>query len=282
MVGDQSYTFKNFLPYFKRSAHFTSPNTTLRAPNASVAYDPSAYNNTLNGPLQVSYPVFADSFQTWARVAMQAVGLGSIGGSVSGKLIGSDLGATTINPKDETRSSSQTSYLDQAIAQTSLKVYTHAFAKKINFSQNNTATSVTVDTAGKLYTISARKEIVLSAGTFQSPQLLMVSGVGPSDILEAYNISVISSLPGVGQNMQDQPFASTSFRVGFETSSKMVNDPAYAARAAEQYLSNRTGPYTDASAFIGWEKIPEPYRSNFSSSTLSALAELPGDWPELE
>jgi choline dehydrogenase len=54
-----------------------------------------------------------------------------------------------------------------------------------------------------MYTLAANREVILSAGAFQSPQLLMVSGVGPASTLESFSIPVIEDRPGVGQNMWD-------------------------------------------------------------------------------
>lgn len=62
-VGDDSYTWDNFLPYFKKSVKFTPPNTKLRAANSTVQYNPSAFTSS-GGPLQVSYPNYA---QPWSR-----------------------------------------------------------------------------------------------------------------------------------------------------------------------------------------------------------------------
>ncbi len=84
----------------------------------------------------------------------------------------------TLNPDDQHRSSSQTSYLNGAINTTSIVVYTNTLANSILFDANHTATGVSVQTASLHYTIYASHEVILSAGTFQSPQLLMLSGIG--------------------------------------------------------------------------------------------------------
>lgn len=60
-VGDDSYTWDNFLPYFKKSVQFTEPNTNTRAANASAGYNPDAFEAT-GGPLHVSFPNFAQPF----------------------------------------------------------------------------------------------------------------------------------------------------------------------------------------------------------------------------
>lgn len=95
--------------------------------------------------------------------------------------------------------------------------------------------------------------------------------------MKANNISVIQDLPGVGQNLIDQPVVTSSYRVDVLTASKSVNDPAYAAAAAESYLANFTGPLTDAGAFIGWEKLPQHLRQGLSANTESRLAKFGAD-----
>jgi choline dehydrogenase len=105
---------------------------------------------------------------------------------ISGNLLGAQIAAVSIRP-DQTRASSQTTYLDAALAsgRTNLKIYTHSLAKRVLFSSNKTATGVEVVSGiSDLYILSARSEVIVSAGAFQSPQLLMVSGIGPKEQLE--------------------------------------------------------------------------------------------------
>jgi choline dehydrogenase len=181
LVGDQSYTWLNLLPYFKKSTTFTPPNLKKRfPPNATVFYDPSAFDNSLNGPIQVSYGNWLDVTTTWLAVALQSIGLPlSPLGFSSGILSGFGAWVTDeIRPEDATRSSSEAGYLRQAIndPSTSITVYTHTQASQILFDQNKNAIGVSVNTAGFEYTITANKEVILSAGVFHSPQLLLLSG----------------------------------------------------------------------------------------------------------
>lgn len=122
-------------------------------------------------------------------------------GFTSGKLLGSSYVLATINATYQTRDSSQTSFLQSQMENYNLMIYTTTLAKQVLFDSSKKATGVVVDSAGLSYTISANKEVIVSAGAFQSPQLLMVSGVGPKDTLDKYNIPVVSELSGVGQNM---------------------------------------------------------------------------------
>ncbi|KAL9074898.1 MAG: hypothetical protein Q9161_002037 [Pseudevernia consocians] len=125
----------------------------------------------------------------------------------------------------------------------------------------------------------ARKEVILSAGAFQSPQLLMVSGIGPSHTMKQYNISLISHLPGVGQNMWDNFFFGPSYRVNVVTDSQISQNPQYTAQITAQYINNQSGPLTYAAGYAGYEKLP--YRSNLSASTNTSLTYFPPDWPEI-
>lgn len=122
-------------------------------------------------------------------------------GMQSGELLGHDYVALTVNQNQE-RSSSQTSYGNLAFRETSLTVYVRTLAKKILFDNRKTVTGVQVETGGLHYNIHARREVILSAGAIQSPQLLLVSGVGPAEVLKKHKIPVIHDLPGVGQNFQ--------------------------------------------------------------------------------
>lgn len=179
-VGDQSYVFDKLLPYFKRTSTLTAPNYQKRnTPNATVHYDPSAFDNSLDGPLQVSWANWVDPAQSWFARALQAVGQAvSAEGFSSGKVNGGAWVPTTIDPKNATRSTSKSSYLD-TLAKRGKKaptIYLRSQASKIIFDKNKVATGVSVTTEGRTYVLTAKSEVILSAGVFHSPQLLQLSG----------------------------------------------------------------------------------------------------------
>lgn len=280
-VEDPSFNFDNLLPYYKQDVHYTPPKAGVFT-NSTVRQDPSAFSDS-GGVLQVSYANFADSFDTWAQPTLEKGGMCGIDGFNSGELIGSSYATSTIDPSNAHRSSSESSFLQRAIRTTTLQVYKQSLALKILFDGNSNAKGVAVTTAGLNYTLQARKEVIVSAGAFQSPQLLMVSGIGPKDTLDRLGIPVRKDLPGVGQNLQDQPFFGTAFRVNLETASTLQTDPAAYAAAEKAYLTQASGPLSIATGGVfGWEKLPAAYRNNLTTSARNALAQFPADWPEIE
>ena len=165
-------------------------------------------------------------------------------------------------------------------------IYNNTLAEKVIFS-NRTAKSVSVSSRGAPvnYSLFARKEVIISAGAFQSPQLLMVSGIGPQQTLRDLNIPVIVNLPGVGQNMWDHSYFATAYRVNIPTTSAGLNNATVAAEAVQAYLEEHAGPLTisPTPGMFGWEKLPMSYRASLSTAAREALAEnFPNDWPELE
>lgn len=161
-VGDSSYEFSALLPYFKKSVDFTPPDNAQRAENASMGYNANAFASGA-GPLKVSAPIFANPFSSLAKAAFVKLGFATALDFVSGTLSGVQYNMNTIDPKDQTRSSSQTSFLNQVINSTRIEVYHGTLAKKIIF-DGNKARGVLLNTSGTEYPIYANKEVVLSAG----------------------------------------------------------------------------------------------------------------------
>lgn len=283
-VGDQSYEFANFLPFFEMSANYTPPNTMKRAANATVP--PQRGYSPTGGPLQVSFPNTAAPFSSWGQLGLREIGIPDIEDFSSGSLLGSQYCPLTVRPQDQTRSSSEASFLQAAFARNELYpnliVYIHTLGDKILFDGNKKATGVVVKSNGMSYVLDATKEVIISAGAFQSPQLLMVSGIGPKEELDKYNISVVADSPGVGQNMWDHVLFPVSHQINITTTS-ILQDPVQAAVASDLYNLNKTGILTSNNAdYLGWEKIPPNYYANLTATAKADLATFPADWPDIE
>lgn len=139
------------------------------------------------------------------------------------------------------RSYAGSTYYADHIGQDSFSVLTGAQATKINFRDskkpgNLVAQSVAFVVNGTTHTVSARREVILSAGVFQSPQLLELSGIGNATLLKSLGISPLIDLPGVGENLQDHPMSAQMFQVqpGLVTWDQLRINQTFAAAAAAQ------------------------------------------------
>ena len=86
-VGDESYTWQNFLPFLAKSVDYSPPDFPYQ--NSTNNHDDGPFNRPPQGPLQVSFGRYEDPFGTWVQRAFQAIGQAAINGFQSGKLIGS-------------------------------------------------------------------------------------------------------------------------------------------------------------------------------------------------
>ena len=120
------------------------------------------------------------------------------------------VGAMPLNNAGEVRQSTALGYLNSCRHRLNLTIRPDVLVKRVIF-EGKQATGVEVDSGGETFTIEGR-EVILSAGAIASPQLLMLSGVGPAGHLGALGIGVVHDLPGVGQNMRNHPAVSLRFR----------------------------------------------------------------------
>jgi choline dehydrogenase len=154
-----------------------------------------------------------------------------------------------LNQRNGERHSAADAYLRPALHRRNLTVESHALATRVLI-QDGRAVGVAYRQGGTEREARARREVVLSAGAIGSPQLLMLSGVGPAEHLRSLGIPVVRDLPGVGQNLQDHPRVA----VTWESRRPLGLTPAERETAARDYSRDRTGPLTStgigAGAFV--------------------------------
>jgi choline dehydrogenase-like flavoprotein len=141
---------------------------------------------------------------------LAAAGIPTNQDAYNGNNIGGFFSTMAINPTNWTRSYSKSAYIDTLPPRDNLHVLTNAAVTKITFADNvqdgNKVASGVQFASGASDTpksVSANKEVILAGGAVGSPQMLLVSGVGPKDVLDSAGISVQVELPGVGQHLQD-------------------------------------------------------------------------------
>ncbi|PYI33546.1 putative GMC oxidoreductase [Aspergillus indologenus CBS 114.80] len=282
-VQDPSYEWDEILPFFERTFHFTPPNPDKGLQNTSIHWNASAFSseNPVEGSIQISYPNFRSPFSTWLKLGFEESGIPETNDFVSGSLMGTQYSAAEISPLDERRSSSDF-LLGLAEEEPFLTVCTRSLARRILFDDQLNAQGVEIEKDGKVWTASAAKEVIVSAGAFNSPQILMVSGIGPRDQLESLDIPVLVDLPGVGQNMWDHVFFAQSYPVAVDTLTKLYTDTSYMTEQILRYQTSHEGPMTYAPNCLGWENLPVSYQAEFSAQTQEELSNFPDDWPQAE
>lgn len=140
------------------------------------------------------------------------------------------------------RSSTATAYLRPARRRRNLRVETDAYATRI-IVDGRRAKGVGYRRAGVDLTAMARREVILSAGALQSPQLLQLSGIGPTALLQRFGIPVVHPLPGVGENLQDHLQARVIFRCTKRiTTNDVLRSPWRTLAMGVQFLVARRGP----------------------------------------
>jgi choline dehydrogenase len=149
------------------------------------------------------------------------------------------------------RASAAVAYLRPAKGRNNLRVETSALAQRVVF-EGRRADAVEYRQAGALKTARARREILVSGGAFNSPQLLQLSGVGPPDLLRKHGIEVVLDAPGVGQNLQDHMQVRVVMRCSQRiTLNDIVNHPVRKILMGMRYAAFRTGPLTIAAGTSG-------------------------------
>ena len=244
-LGNVGWGYKDVLPYFIRSEHNEQYDRL----------DPAYHGNF--GPLNVTY---ATRFQTplagaFVNACTQA-GIRPNADYNGAEQEGTGFFQFTI--KNGRRHSAAAAFLLPALKRPNLKVITQAHTTQILI-QNDRARGVDFIT-GKNQTqrATARREVILSAGAFQSPQLLMLSGIGPADTLRSVGIPVKKELPGVGQNLQDHLFSGVSSLSSQRGSSANFHlKPLNQLKGLAQYMISKKGPMTisplEAVAFLKTE-----------------------------
>ena len=186
-LGNDGWAYEDVLDYFKRAEHNER--------------GPSEYHGT-GGPRNVADPRSPNELSAAFVEAGQAVGLSRNDDFNAGDQSG--VGFYQVTQKDGRRHSGADAYLKPVLDRSNLTAITGARVTRVRFDgREAVGVEYRKDGSGGLETVDARTEVILSAGAINSPQLLMVSGIGPADHLAAHDIPVVRDLPGVGRNLQD-------------------------------------------------------------------------------
>ncbi len=190
-------------------------------------------------------------------------------------------GIFDLNQRRGVRLSSSRAFLHPVLGRGNLKVFADTLVERINFSGSQ-AIGVTIRRDGKKQRLLASREIVVAAGTVNSPQLLMLSGIGPADMLRRHDIRVVQDLPGVGANLQDHPTASVAMsNPGAESYALSWRTAPRVAAAPLRYLFARRGMLASNAAEAGGflRSSPELDRPDLQMTFMVGLKDNPRTLP---
>ncbi len=158
------------------------------------------------------------------------------------------VGFFQLTAKNGLRCSAAAAFLRPIKSRENLQIITHAQAQNVVI-EGRRATAVRYrDRSGNIQTVHARKEIVLSSGAINSPQLLMLSGIGDAAQLAEHGIEVVTDLKGVGKNLQDHLQARLVYKCHEPTLNDEVSSLFGQAKIGLKYITSRSGPMTMAAS----------------------------------
>lgn len=184
-LGNAGWSYDEVLPYFKKSEHREAGADKFHGQggplNVAAVNSPGSINEVfLEACSELQIPKTSD----FNGVTQEGVGL------------------YEVTQKNGERWSAARAYLDDAMERPNLTVITQAHTDRI-LVENGRATGVQYSEKKQSKMMKAKREVLLSAGAFGSPQILLLSGIGGKDKLDPHGIAQVHDLPGVGENLQD-------------------------------------------------------------------------------
>ncbi len=168
-----------------------------------------------------------------------------------------------VNQRRGVRWTTAKGFLRPAMERNNLTVLTHAQADRILLDDANgtRATGIAFRFKGRPATATAKREVILASGAVATPQLLQLSGIGPGDLLQRFDIPVRHALAGVGENLQDHLQVRLAFKVqNTETLNERANSLIGRIGMGLEYFLMRRGPLTMAPSQLGGFAKSDPGR----------------------
>jgi choline dehydrogenase len=234
-LGNPGWGWSDVLPLFRRSEDH---------------YQLDDANHGQGGPLRVERQRLHWPILDAVREAAGELGVPATDDFNTGNNEGA--GYFDVNQRHGVRFSAARAFLRPVLKRANLRIATHAQAERILFDGKRATAVLFRGADGRLAKATARRELLLSAGAVNSPQLLQLSGIGPASLLQENGIEVLHALPGVGENLQDHLQIRTAFRIeGAATLNERQASLWGKAGIALEYALKRSGPMAMAPSQFG-------------------------------
>ncbi|GAA5938791.1 GMC family oxidoreductase [Sporobolomyces koalae] len=283
-LGAKGWTWNSLLPYFKKSEKFSKPGKNNQG--VKPTFDASMHGNS--GPVQVSFSPYVSQQFTGFYEGIQEMGVSVAGDLNNGEMDGVAWSQSTISKGgliSERRVTSQTAYIDPIwLKRTNLCVLPGMQATRVLFdTQGKTLKANGVEftfsnvTTGFTFTATATREVVLSAGSIQTPQLLELSGIGDASFLRSKGIPPLVDLPGVGENLQDHPaiVVVEKLKPGMKTLDAVAANPVLAGAALAEWALGK-GILTQELSTLAYVNSQTLLNASDHSRAIALMNELRG------
>ncbi|CAO1613800.1 unnamed protein product [Sympodiomycopsis kandeliae] len=261
-LGNAGWNWDSLNSYMQAAETFTAPSQSQQE-KLNQKVNPSNYGH--KGAVDASFPKYVSKQVSNWIPALQSLGIPVNNEPLAGDNTGASLQPSNINPKNSTRDSSATAYYYPNNARRNLSLLPNARVDKIVFSDKvcdeREATGVKFTSGGKTYTVKAKKEVIVSGGAVNSPQILELSGIGSSSVLKKAGIKQIIDNPNVGENLQDHTYSFTSFELkdgATVTLDSLRNNATFAAEQKDLYSKNQASILDEtvpAIAYISLDRL---------------------------
>ncbi|KAK7517426.1 putative aryl-alcohol dehydrogenase [Phyllosticta citriasiana] len=251
-LGNDGWDAKNMAPYLRKFHSFSPASEATKKQLLLDDYMDEKLQGT-SGPLKVTIPDGYTPFnEAWVK-GFKELGFHLPGDPIAGEKLGAFTNPVCIDPIKKTREYSASAYFtDDISSRASLKILTETLVEKIDAVANSDGSVIasgvqvkTKDGQRKTFRIRVGGEVILAAGSIQSPQLLELSGIGNPQVLNKHEIPVVLDLPGVGENLQDHVLSAISYEIADDQlSADCLRDPALFGAVLQQYKETRSGPFS--------------------------------------
>lgn len=237
-LGNPGWSFQDCLPYFRKLEDYPGGDDIYRGRGGPIAV-------TLS-PMEAMNPIS----RAWLQGGIEA------GHAFNPDVNGATpygMGQVQGNYAHGRRQSASARYLAPVLNRPNLQVITKALVKRVTV-KSGRAVGIEYIRNGRLQTLVAEREVILSGGAINSPQILQLSGIGDPRLLRRLGIAVVQELPGVGENLRDHLSVSVKHRITKPLSLLSSLKPLAMAKALGQYLLFNGGP-TTVSALEAWAHL---------------------------
>ena len=265
-LGNPGWNWKSMIAAMSKAENFTNPGPPLYTGHADYG---------VAGPINAVVNKFIPKQQdTWIPT-FESLGVRLNTDWLAGDNVGVAYHSSAIDPTHYNRSYSAVEYIPRGGP--NLEVWTNTQVAKVNLQKKGGKYEATGVTLLDGCVVDATKEVIVSGGTIQSPQILELSGIGNRSTLLAASVHPLVDLPGVGENLQDHPRVQASYLLkdNYTSFDKLRHNTTFAAQQLALHKANQISEYdycASAYSYQPWSSVPGVNASGLVAAAKRVIA----------